>query len=81
MIMFTRSVWRTRLRDNLQYTKECDQNSQTRLKLYKDVHLINPYRPFRMERWKAIHGTYGYINHIESRVDGATGAQYYLKYR
>ena len=79
MIMFTRSVWQRRLRDNLQYAKECDQNSQTRLKLYRDVNLIVPYRPFRSERWHAIHGVISLVNCIDTSAP--KGAQYYLKYR
>lgn len=80
MIMFTRSVWQRRLRDNLQYVKECDQNSQTRLKLYKDVSLIVPYRPFRSERWHTIHGAISLVNCIDPGAP-KNDEEYYLKYR
>lgn len=79
MIMFTRSVWQRRLRDNLQYVKECDQNSQTKLKLYKDVSLIVPYRPFRSERWHTIHGAISLVTYMDPSAP--KGAQYGMKYR
>lgn len=51
-----------------------------KLRLYNDVHLINPYRPFKVERWEAIHGTYGYINCIDPSAM-KNDVEYYLKYR
>lgn len=80
MIMLTRSNWCRKLRDNLQYAKDCNSNAQTKLRLYNDVHLINPYRPFKVERWEAIHGTYGYINCIDPGAP-KNDVEYYYKYR
>lgn len=80
MIMLTRSNWCRKLLDNLQYTKECNSISQTKLGLYNDMLLTNPYRPFRVERWEAIHGTYGFINCIDPGAP-KNDVEYYLKYR
>ncbi len=80
MIMLTRSNWCRKLRDNLQYSKDCNWDSQTKLRLYHDVRIINPYRPFTLERWEAIHATYGYINCIDPGAP-KNDEEYYLKYR
>jgi hypothetical protein len=80
MIMLTRINWHRKLHDSLQYTSDCNWNSQTKLRLYNDAHIINPYRPFRAERWEAIHGTFGYINCIDPGAP-KNDEEYYLKYR